>query len=521
MSSGTSPESVSPRSPCHKIQNGRIEKAKTKKESKVPTYRIGGRTFACEACKKGHRVSKCTHASERPVSMTHDPGRPSGDQKRHCDCPKQCSCTKKNCKCDRNCSCTQKMYMLVYVPMKDGDTGERDKEGEWKIDQEVITDLQGKKLTDDEIKVRNKLKQLQQSAKSGALLPENSKPSPTILTDDSAPKSCCQHKKNIEEQKQPIPVPEEASNGQRRPQCNCGTGCTCAFCLDHPNNQTSHLLAQQQAAYFSNQAYGQPQMESSWAPLQVGGSCMGTNPRFAISNTPNPSHSQFQTLFPAAGPAGQGGYFISYPFTRFSPLTQSPFIQPMHSPMIAKPITGPPPTPYLSDASTPATLLQPSTSCCHASIETDFAAQEPPTADPFDFSNYDIGNAVASGWNDSDEFGFDHVLEEHLPSFQDQNWDLSTIDPMPDMGGSTVVNAGSIKPMPISPNRSNAVLDLLSTAPSVSSSVPPTPCSHQTCCQHGVVPALSWHHGLQTDTGLPFHGVPAPIMHSVYTHTPS
>jgi hypothetical protein len=520
MSPETSPESLSPQASARKVQNGRVEKSKAKKESKQPTYRIGGRTFACEACKKGHRVSKCTHASERPVSMTNDPGRPSGDQKRHCDCPKQCACTKKNCKCDRNCSCTQSMYMLVYVPMKDG---EKAKEGEWQIGQEVITDLQGKQLTDEEIRIRNELKQMQQMAKSGVPASATLKASPTAS--EAAPKSCCQHKKNIEEETQPILSPEEPVAGQRRPQCNCGTGCTCAFCLDHPNNQTSHLLAQQQAAYFSSQTYGQQQMYPSWEPPQMGGSCMGTNPRFAVSNIPNPSQSQFQTLFPAVGPAGQAGYFISYPFTKFSGLVQPAFVQPMQSPMVATPVDDMPIPPYKMESMTSAPLMQSSTSsCCHKSTEGDTSVQpEEPAVDAFDFSSYDIGDAVASGWNGLDEFVFDPAFDAQIPAFPaEQPWTLS-IDPLPDIRTS-VVDAADVKAVFTSADRVRAA-----PAPSTAydplpdlAVAPPHDCMHQFCCQHGnghQTPQVL-HEGLHAGLEVPFHNAPLSMIHGVYAHSP-
>lgn len=520
MSPETSPESSSPQASGRRVQNGRIEKPKTKKKSKQPTYRIGGRTFACEACKKGHRVSKCTHASERPVSMTNDPGRPSGDQKRHCDCPKQCSCTKKNCKCDRNCSCTQSMYMLVYVPMKDG---EKAKEGEWQIGQEVITDLHGKQLTDEEIRVRNELKQMQQLTKSGTPASATLKPSPTAS--EPTPKSCCQHKKNIEEQKQPVLSTEDLAAGQRRPQCNCGAGCTCAFCLDHPNNQTSHLLAQQQAAYFSSQTYGQQQMYPSWEPPQVGGSCMGTSPRFAVSSTPNPSQSQFQTLFPAVGPAGQGGYFISYPFTKFSGFVQPAFVQPLHSPMMAIPITEPPLTPYNTESTTPAPFMQASTSSCyHPSKKDDNSVpQVKPVFDGFDFSSYDIGDAVASGWNGFDEFPFDSVLDAQIHAFPaEQSWDPS-IDPLPNIGTS-ILDTVDVKPAFTPPSRISTALSppSMHDIPPNLGSGSPHQCSHQYCCQHGSGPhnPQVLYDGLHTGPALPLHTSPSPMMHSIYAHSP-
>ena len=525
MTPGTSSDSSSPRASGHKVQNGRIEKSKSKKELKQPTYRIGGRTFACEACKKGHRVSKCTHASERPVSMTNDPGRPSGDQKRHCDCPKQCACTKKNCKCDRNCNCTQTMYMLVCVPMKDGEKVEN---GEWQISEEVITDLQGKKLTDEEIRIRNELKQMQQTAKSGIATPGPLRTSLTTSDADSAVKSCCQHKKNIEEQKQPIPSPEELTTNQRRPQCDCGTGCTCAFCLDHPNNQTSHFLAQQQAAYFSNQSLNQHQVHPTWTPPQVGGSCMGTNPRFAISNTPNPSQSQFQTLFPAVGSVAQGGYFISYPFTRYTGFIQPAFIQPMHSPMLSTPMSDPLLSPYTIETTPLAASVQPSkSSCCHAETEESTCAQqEEPALDVFDFSSYDIGDAVASGWNGSDQFSFDETFNAQIPSFANEpSWDPS-IDPLPDIGATPIPNVVDIRPSPTSPSRPSTTPDQFAYVQRVASSpaLPrPENCLHHACCQHGVVhynPQIL-HQGLQTGLGLPFHDAPTPTMQSVYARSPS
>ena len=515
MSPETSPGSSSPQAAGHKVQNGRIEKPKAKKESKQPTYRIGGRTFACEACKKGHRVSKCTHASERPVSMTNDPGRPSGDQKRHCDCPKQCACTKKNCKCDRNCSCTQTMYMLVYVPMKDGKTA---KEGEWQIGQEVITDLQGKKLTDEEIRIRNELKQMQQTAKAGVPSTGTLKASPAAS--DFTPQSCCQHKKNIEEQKQPIPSPEEATPGQRRPQCNCGSGCTCAFCLDHPNNQTSHSLAQMQAAYFSSQSYAQQQMYPSWEPPQIGGSCMGTNPRFAVSNIPNPSQSQFQSLFPAVGPASQGGYYISYPFTRYSDFVQPATVQPMHSPMVATPLSEPLLTPYTSESMTPVPLMPSAiSSCCEKSTEGESGTLVPediPAVDAFDFTSYDIGDAVASGWNSLEEFAFDPTFGVQISPFtNEQSWDPS-IDPLPDIGATSIPDTADIKPEFTSPTQISAA-PRMSTAHDMHSNLvapPPSSCSHQFCCQHGTVhpnpPILQ--EGFQPGFAVPFHNAPLPMI---------
>src|SRR5271154_2780670 len=194
-----------------KIQDGRVEKSRARKgESKLPNYSIAGRTFACQSCKKGHRVSKCTHALERPVHMTNDPGRPSADQKRHCDCPKQCSCTKKNCKCARNCMCTQVMYILVHVPFEN-QAENTETSGEWRIDKEVITDLKGNRLSEEEIQERARLKLMQKSeidvhrlnhpeARSLSL-PTSSASSVAnrlpLSAENTSTKCCCQHRTAI------------------------------------------------------------------------------------------------------------------------------------------------------------------------------------------------------------------------------------------------------------------------------------------------------------------------------------
>lgn len=272
--------------------------------------------------------------------MTNDPGRPSADQKRHCDCPRTCSCTKKNCKCDRNCTCTQTMYMLVYVPMGDKESEEESQNGRWQIGHTVITDLKGNKLTDDEIKLRRREKSRQQQrrpSRAGTLGAVNdtlaSQSSTTsfaapvsIKTEESAtlpastPKSgCCQRKNTQDQQPMTTGKNEAAAPVQaKRPRghCNCGDSCGCAICLDHPNNAASHRMVQQRAAEFSsnelplrgnvaNQSY-------RTYPEEKGLSCMGTIPQFAWHNNPHPGPADLQKYF-GVDQMADGGYFINYP----------------------------------------------------------------------------------------------------------------------------------------------------------------------------------------------------------------
>ena len=313
------------------------EKPKSKKGTTKPNYSINGRTYACESCKIGHRVSKCTHARNRPVLMTNDPGRPSADQKRHCDCPRQCSCSAK-CKCDRNCSCTQVRYMLVYVPFSNQYGEEEEERGEWKVDREIITDMKGNTLSQEEVQRRAKQRESQggsRNTRSNILgLGQSSSPasrrehtSTSSAQSDlngvsaAAPtESCCSHRKNM----QPMATAQmeskkekESSPASTRPKCNCGEGCICAFCLEHPNNKESHRMIQQQAAQFAqNTSTSHPQTTSMKSENGYE-SCMGTSPQFALHTGPDPSMNDLQNMF--GDRAGQG-YLIRYPVRPYSPV---------------------------------------------------------------------------------------------------------------------------------------------------------------------------------------------------------
>jgi hypothetical protein len=337
---------TSPTSIGDKVQDGRVQKPKAKKKDGiVPNYSINGRTFACEGCKNGHRVSKCTHAAQRPVHMTNDPGRPSADQKRHCDCPRTCQCIKKNCKCDRKCNCMQTMYMLVCVPMGDKESDEEKQMGEWQIGRTVITDLKGKELTTDEVALRRQEKSRQQQGRTsrastlgavnGSLPPQG----PTtrfatpvsIKNEESAtlpvsmPKSGCCSRKNIQDQRPVVEVKAEqaatveAKHLQRH--CNCGDDCACAICLVHPNNATSHRIIQQRAVELSNNALAlrgnAVDQSHRTRPEEKGLSCRGTNPQFAWHTNPNPSAADLQTLF-GTDHMADSGYYISYPVHGYS-----------------------------------------------------------------------------------------------------------------------------------------------------------------------------------------------------------
>ena len=254
---------------------------------------------------------------------------------------------------------------------------------------------------------------------------------------------------------------------------------------------------------------------------------MGTNPRFAVSNIPNPSQSQFETLFPAAGPTGHGGYFISYPFTRYSPFVQPAFAQPMHSPIIPTPISAPPPASLSNEGLAPASSLNRSTSyCCHTSAKTSLPVQQKtPLTDPLDFSNYDIGNAVASGWNGSDQFAFDQAFDQLPPFPDDPAWDPANLDSLPDIGAIPDPDGTPAEQPLMPPNQPDIISKAFSTSPNIPPNLPSVmsgPCSHQGCCQHGDLHhARIFHQGLQIGQEPPLQNVLTPLMQSFYTPSPS
>lgn len=339
MSPSVDAKVTSPTRSEDRVQDGRVQKPKIKKKDGIiPNYSINGRTFACEGCKNGHRVSRCTHAAQRPVLMTNDPGRPSADQKRRCDCPKTCQCTKKNCKCDRNCICMQTMYILVYVPLGDKESDEEKRKGEWQIGRTIITDLKGKELTEEEIELRRQEKSRPQqgrTSRTGMLGAANGRPpaqaSPVgIKTEESAttpagtPKSVCCGRQNIQSQPPVVEVRKEhtvpVQPKRLRGHCTCGDNCGCAICLDHPNNAASHRMVQQRAAEFSsNGLYLRGGLEHQRPTISEDKSlsCMGTIPQFAWHTKPDPSAADLQTLFGADNMA-DGGYFINYPVHGYS-----------------------------------------------------------------------------------------------------------------------------------------------------------------------------------------------------------
>jgi hypothetical protein len=226
--------------------------------------------------------------------------------------------------------------MLVWVPLEGPDQKEQNEQkgqkenGEWRIGKEVVADLRGKPLSDEEVKRRTQMKALpcgRRTTRASTIgttstqtPPAGGSPQPLAVEAEassperqSSPKRSCCNRKNIQEEEAVVPVPKlgptQATN--LRKKCEC-LNCVCLYCLEHPNNEASQRNAQYRAAQFTGR-----NMNSDAAYLGPSGndlSCMGTNPHFAWHTSPNPSMLELQNLFGQQNMTSQG-YVLSYPIT--------------------------------------------------------------------------------------------------------------------------------------------------------------------------------------------------------------
>lgn len=325
------------------IDNGEVT-VKGKGCKKKGGCKVDGETYACGPCRNGHRVNSCQHAKERPMKATNPPGRPAAGltKKIECDCPKSCGCATgdKSCKCPNpDCSCTDTMWMLVFVPFNQDPAspgGVDPHDGIWKKDYQVKTDLKGNRLTDQEVQEREerKRRQLEQAAKehhsrnnSLASVPGNLFPPMP-----AASGGCCSHQEAVAKEQRGeamfeqgrMPAhPVAANNGiMHHPAathgCNCGAACACAFCPQHPNNQTSRQYVHEQAAFIHGQ---QRALNTQFTQFNSGTlqdmSCMGGAPQFAFSTRPRAyDFGNFETAFPASA---NRGFVMAYPMRQRTP----------------------------------------------------------------------------------------------------------------------------------------------------------------------------------------------------------
>jgi hypothetical protein len=108
----------------------------------------------------------------------------------------------------------------------------------------------------------------------------------------------CRHRQNVTNPNNLAPDPVQhitkIANDPWMSACSCGSGCSCLYCPDHPNNATSINHTQQQVKHFVEKAYnGDLSSNVPLMPEANSRSCMGGRPTFFLSRTPGVSQQQF------------------------------------------------------------------------------------------------------------------------------------------------------------------------------------------------------------------------------------
>lgn len=329
-----------------RVEDGKVKKLRSSGKNDSPAIQhINGKTYACESCKRGHRVHKCDHGKTRPISETNQPGRPSGGQKRGCQCPRNCACTTKTCKCERDCSCTQEMYLIVRLdnPMainRDATSTPKpvweDANGNKMTLKKVWADANGKEIGDEEYQERKRrMEEREEGAISTPELPKPSSsccssimPKQELESPPEKPAGGCRHRQNIAAaEPQPHSGSLTTSALQQPPKttpetwmsaCSCGSGCSCLYCPDHPNNATSINHTQQQFKHLARQAYngGPASVPMPLVSAINSTSCMGGRPSVFLSRTPDVSQQQLQQFFP--DDLDPNAIYLTYPIQQHS-----------------------------------------------------------------------------------------------------------------------------------------------------------------------------------------------------------
>lgn len=363
---------ASPAKPS-RVEDGKIRKLKapSRSDSTAVQY-FNGKTYACESCKRGHRVQKCDHGRTRPISETKQPGRPSGGQKRGCQCPRNCACTTKTCKCKRDCACTQEMYLIVRVDGPQTINREatstprpvwEDEDGNTMTLKKVWADANGKQIDFEEYQARQRRKQEREEgitptpevAKSSCCSSKRPKEEASE-TSSQGPSSGCRHRQNITitQSATDVRTPNASQNAAKSSNdswvaaCSCGSGCSCLYCPDHPNNETSIRHTQQQVKNLAEQAYiGEGLMPASLMPENNTRSCMGGRPSFFLSKTPGVSQQQLEQFF--SQNLDPDAIYLTYPIQQHSWTNQpvSTHCSHIHSPPDVVVASPDPPEPFV------------------------------------------------------------------------------------------------------------------------------------------------------------------------------
>ncbi|KIW79188.1 hypothetical protein Z517_05800 [Fonsecaea pedrosoi CBS 271.37] len=194
--------------------------------------------------------------------------------------------------------------------------------------KKVWADANGKEIDDEEYQDRKRRMKEREDARS-----DEAKPSccgsGKAHTEPESPKGGCRHRQNVAAiQPHPVlvkPEPDRAQEVQTevegaswKSNCSCGSGCSCLYCPDHPNNATSINHTQRQVKNLAEQAYiGNQSLTPIPAMSQNNPrSCMGGQPSFFLSRTPAVSQHQLQQFF--SDTLNPNAIYLTYPIQQHS-----------------------------------------------------------------------------------------------------------------------------------------------------------------------------------------------------------
>ncbi|EXJ93273.1 hypothetical protein A1O1_01665 [Capronia coronata CBS 617.96] len=197
--------------------------------------------------------------------------------------------------------------------------------------KKVWADANGKEIDDEEYQARRRrMKEREEGMTSTPEVDKSSCCSSKKTKEESqspshASSSGCRHRQNITiSQSEADKRPTDSAQDATRPgkdawvaTCSCGSGCSCLYCPDHPNNETSIKHTQQQVKILAEQAYaGEGLMPTSVTTDNNPRSCMGGRPSFFLSKTPGVSQQQLEQFFPED--SDPGAIYLTYPIQQHS-----------------------------------------------------------------------------------------------------------------------------------------------------------------------------------------------------------
>lgn len=347
------------------------------------------------------------------------------------------------------------MYMLVFVPHPDP---EGKAAGRWKKGRQVTTDLKGNELSAEVAAERERRKAFQRA--QNAARDQQSRNSSLhnlhggLLFPPMPPArdECC-HKEAVarEHRSQPAFQPGVADGILASPGtrwappavvthgCNCGAACACAFCPEHPKNNTSLRAVAQQANFITSQqrALNAPFTNFNFPDVQDA-SCMGGMPQFAMSTRPMAYNMQaVEAAFPAQD---NQGFVMSYGMRRARSTTPRPPLSSQYPPMVANP---------------ELTQSSPATGLDQANFDWDFA-----NMDNFELGDFNmVTNNGPNGWQEHTQTQGD-LLDVPQATFQNQFGSDATL---PEMSVTPPIASSSMPAM----SQPAAEVDIMTLDPQI------------------------------------------------------